>query len=39
MQGNVIKCVVRYPFKTVSQILKKAKHYIEMLINLNATNN
>lgn len=32
MQGNVIKYVVRYPFKNGIADLEKAKHYIEMLI-------
>lgn len=32
MQGNVIKYVVRYPFKNGLTDLEKAKHYIEMLI-------
>lgn len=32
MQGNVIKYVVRYPFKNGITDLEKAKHYIEMLI-------
>lgn len=32
MQGNIIKYVVRYPFKNGLTDLEKAKHYIEMLI-------
>lgn len=32
MQGNIIKYVVRYPFKNGIADLEKAKHYIEMLI-------
>ena len=32
MQGNVVKYVVRYPFKNGIADLEKAKHYIEMLI-------
>lgn len=32
MQGNVIKYVVRYPFKNGIADLEKAKHYIEMMI-------
>lgn len=32
MQGNVIKYVVRYPFKNGLTDLEKAKHYIKMLI-------
>lgn len=32
MQGNVIKYVVRYPFKNGIADLEKARHYIEMLI-------
>ena len=32
MQGNVIKYVVRYPFKNGIADLEKAKHYIEMSI-------
>ena len=32
MQGNVIKYVVRYPFKNGLTDLEKAKHYIEMMI-------
>lgn len=32
MQGNVIKYVMRYPFKNGIADLEKAKHYIEMMI-------
>lgn len=34
MQGNVIKYVMRYPFKNGIADLEKAKHYIEMMIEL-----
>lgn len=31
-QGNVIKYVTRYPFKNGLEDLKKARHYIDVLI-------
>ena len=34
LQGNVIKYVTRYKDKNGLQDLKKAKHYVEMLIEL-----
>ena len=38
LQGNVIKYVTRYKDKNGLQDLEKAKHYVEMLIELEAKN-
>ena len=38
LQGNVIKYVTRYKDKNGLQDLEKAKHYIDMLIELEAKN-
>lgn len=34
MQGNIIKYICRYNFKNGKEDLLKAKHYIDMLIQL-----
>ena len=34
LQGNIIKCITRYKDKNGLQDLEKAKHYIDMLIEL-----
>jgi len=33
-QGNVLKYVIRYKFKNGIEDLKKARHYIDMMIEL-----
>ena len=38
LQGNVIKYVTRYKDKNGLQDLQKAKHYVEMLIELEGKN-
>tara|TARA_B110000003_G_C16569412_1_gene503686 strand:+ start:757 stop:1005 length:249 start_codon:yes stop_codon:yes gene_type:complete len=38
LQGNVIKYVTRYKDKNGLQDLEKAKHYVEMLIELEGKN-
>lgn len=38
VQGNVVKYVVRYKFKGGLEDLKKARHYLDMMIELQEKN-